>query len=143
MFTYYNTEDNFKSEFYNIYSSTLTYKDVLLEYSLLNADDEKYSTNVKDADLVHGYAIKNGKVYIDSCTIGGSDYERMDKFVVESKTDDTIKVNYKLIYKDQLAGGNEYEGGNGQVVLTKENGDWKILSATIVGMCNSTYKIGK
>lgn len=140
MFCYYDTLDHFKNNFYSIYSTQLDYKDVYMEYIL---SSNEYETNVINADLVRAYAIKDNKVFHNSCNIGTNDYERMDNFTVSSKTDDTIKVNYKVIYKDQLIGGDEYEHGDAQIVLVKENNEWKILSATIVGMCNSTYKIGK
>ena len=149
IFTYYNTFENFKKEFYSVYSSQLSYKDVLLEYNLDSNDDPNYSTNV-DVNLAHdilqGYAIKDNKVYINSCMAGTGGFKRADKFTVDSITADTIKVNYVLISNsipELSEESEEVEDGNATMTLVKENGEWKILKATITGMCNVLYEIGK
>lgn len=149
MFTYYNTIENFKKEFYSVYSSQLSYKDVLLEYNLETNDNPNYSTNVDESlahDLVQGYAIKDNKVYANHCMVGSGSFKRADKFVVDDITSDTIKVSYTLIsnsFPEIPEESEEIEDGNATMTLVKENGEWKILKATIRGMCNALYEIGK
>lgn len=143
IFCYYESLDNFKNKFYNVYSTQLEYKDVLAEYQL---PSEKVETNVPNADLIQGYAINGDKVYTNSCTIGTGAYKRMDNFTVNSITSDTIKLNYVVIgnsIPEIPEESEELELGKATMTLVKENGDWKILKATIVGMCNTIYEVGK
>ncbi len=77
---------------------------------------------------------------------GSGAFKRADKFTVDSITADTIKVNYVLISNsipELPEESEEVEDGNATMTLVKENGEWKILKATITGMCNVLYEIGK
>lgn len=144
MFCFFDTLDNFKKTFYNIYSSKLEYKDVLFEFKF---PGETHSTNLKyegDFGNIPGYAIKDKKVYTRGCTIGSGVYSRMDKFSVASNSSNTIKLNYVVMAKDpDIEDAKEYEYEKTTMTLVKEDGDWKILNATIVDMCNGVYKVGK
>ncbi len=145
MFCYYGSLDNFKNKFYMVYSTQLEYKDVFEEYKL---PSENVETNVPVpiADLIQGYAINGDKVYTNSCTIGTGAYNRMDNFTVDSISADTIKLNYVVIgnsIPEIPDESEEYEYSKATMTLVKENGDWKILKATIVNMCNGVYEVGK
>ena len=155
LFYEYKSLDEFKKEFYSIYSSKLSYKDVLGEQNLSvnkkNALDGVSSNLIsdKDNDVVdmHLYAIKDNNVYINSCTASGSDFKRAGDYTVESVTNDTIKVNYS-IYMYALEPGmsdEEYKyEKDGKITLVKENGEWKILNAVVAaGVCGRIYKVGK
>ena len=139
-YCYYDTVENFKKKFYNIYSSKLVYNDVFLEYN--------YSTGELSGGTlgyVPEYGIKDNKVYTSRCTVGGNGFVRFDKFQVESKTNDKIVVNYVEVYLKDAYDDNsgEEEMDLVKITLVKENGEWKILNATIVDQCNGTYKVGK
>ena len=155
LFYEYKSLDEFKKEFYSIYSSKLSYKDVLGEQNLSvnkkNASDGVSSNLIsdKDNDVVdmHLYAIKDNNVYINSCTASGSGFKRAGDYTVESVTNDTIKVNYS-IYMYALEPGmsdEEYKyEKDGKITLVKENGEWKILNAVVAaGVCGRIYKVGK
>lgn len=121
-----------------------------MEYDLeTKSDNEIYSTNVSEDmahDIVNGYAIKNNKVYVNHCALGVGVFKRADKFTIDSITKDTMKVNYVIIgytIPENPENSEEYEYGNASMTLVKENGEWKILKATIAGMCNSLYEVGK
>ena len=96
--------------------------------------------------MIQGYTINGDKVYTDSCTIGTGGYNRMDKFTVESITANTIKLNYVVIgnsIQEIPEESEEYEYSKATMTLVKENGEWKLLKATIVNMCNGVYEVGK
>ena len=146
LFCYYGTLETFKNKFYNVYSSKLDYKDVLVEY---NVESGKSLANFSlDGDIsgLPNYTVKDSKVYTNGCTIGTGSYNRMDKFNVDSISVDTIKINYVVIGNsnpDVPDESKEYEYSRATAILVKENGDWKILKATIVDMCNGVYEVGK
>lgn len=150
LFYEYKPLDEFKKEFYSIYSSKLSYKDVLGEQNLSvdkkNASDG-VSTSLKidkddDSLDMHLYAIKNNYVYIMGCTGGGEIFSRMNNFSIKSITSNEIKVNYGAYFFDEIT-DKEYKRDDGAATLVKENGEWRILSATVVGKCSGTYKVGK
>ncbi len=154
LFYEYKSLDEFKKEFYSIYSSKLSYKDVLgeqkLPFNKKNAIDG-VSTNLTidpetDQLPMHSYAIKNNTVYITGCTSSGSDFKRMGDFSVDSITNGTIKVNY-AIYEYSVGKGisdDEVKTGDGKITLVKENGEWRILNAmAAAGLCGGVYKVGK
>ena len=146
VFCYYGTLENFKNKFYSVYSTKLDYKDVLVEYQL---PSEKIETNIPNLtyyDNIQGYAIKDDKVYTNSCMAGSGSYKRMDKFTIDNLTENTIKVNYVIVgnsLPEIPEESEEYEIGNASMTLVKENNDWKITKATIVDMCNGVYEVGK
>ena len=138
MYCYYDTLDNFKNKFYNIYSTKLNYNDVFIEY---NIQTGKYSKG--NLGNVLEYTIKDNKIYTGSCTIGGGDYQRFDKFKIINRSNDTIKFGYVAVYKDEnVENSSEYEEEK-MMTLVKEDESWKILKATIVDQCNGTYEVGK
>ena len=142
-FFYRDTLDNYNNKFYNIYSSKLDYKDVYIEEDI-ETEQEKTNLKFDNTTGIPRYVIKDNKVYNDTCTVGSGNYERLDKFIVDSKTDDIIKINYTIIGKDQYVDdSDEYEYGKANITMIKENGDWKILKATIVNNCNGVYEVGK
>ena len=95
----------------------------------------------------HNYAIKNNKVYVNSCTMGWAGFKRMGDYIVESITSDTIKVNYSIYMYTQELGisDEEYKSDKtGKITLVKENGEWKIQNAVVAaGLCGTLYKVGK
>ena len=155
MFYEYKSVDEFKKEFYSIYSSRLVYEDVIGEQDLSvnkkNAADG-VSSNLpiddnNDSMDSHLYAIKDNNVYVDSCTMGSAGFKRMGDYEVESITSDTIKVNYS-IYMYAIEPGisdEEYKyEKDGKITLVKENGEWKILNAVVAsGLCGNINKVGK
>ena len=146
-FFYYGTVDTFKKKFYSIYSKQLVYNDVLVEYKDAH-DYENWTSNVDiKGDMLSGmpsYILKNNKVYRDSCAIGSCDHLKFDKFVVLSGTSDTLKLSYVDIGKDpDDPNAKEYERDNAEMILVKEDGEWKIKKATILDQCNCAYEIGK
>ncbi len=145
-FCYYGTLDSLKNKFYNVYSSKLDYKDVLVEYHLPSEQAETNISSVSTYDLIQGYAIDGDKVYTNSCMAGAGSYKRMDKFTIDNLTENTIKVNYVIVgnsLPEIPEESEEYEIGNASMTLVKENNDWKITKATIVDMCNGVYEVGK
>ncbi len=145
LFCYYGTLETFKNKFYNVYSSKLDYKDVFVEY---NVESGKSLANFSldgDISALPNYTVKDNKVYTNGCAIGTGSYNRMDKFSVDSISADTIKINYVVIgnSSDVPSESEEYEYSKATMTLVKENGDWKILKATIVDMCNGVYEVGK
>ena len=146
---YYDTLDDFKKRFYNIFSEKLLYNDVFIEYKSLYSTTD-WSTNVKlEGDMLSsmpGYVINNNKVYRDSCAVGSGDYERMDKFNINNVTSSSIEVNYVIIGNSNPYDSKkslEYEISKATIILVKENNEWKILKATIVDLCDGVYEIGK
>lgn len=138
MYCYYDTLDNFKKKFYSIYSTKLNYNDVFIEYNIR-------TDKLSDGNLgnIPEYTIKDNKVYTSGCTIGGGDYQRFDKFKIVNRSNDTIKVGYVAVYKDEyVENSSEYEEEY-SMTLVKENGSWKILNAVIVDQCRGTYEVGK
>ena len=145
LFCFYDTVENFKNKFYNVYSKKLVYKDVMYEYTF---PGDNHSTNLNydgqgDFGNIPGYAVKNNKVYTRGCNIGGGTYDSMDKFTVVSITNDTIKINYVVMESDIIDENKVTERENATIILVKEDGNWKILKATIVDICNGVYTIGK
>ena len=140
----YKPLDEFKKEFYSIYSSKLVYKDVLGEYDF---SLDKSNSNLKNEIDYHNYAIKNNKVYVNSCTMGSAGFKRMGDYIVESITSDTIKVNYSIYMYTQEPGisDEEYKSDKtGKITLVKENGEWKIQNAVVAaGLCGNIYEVGK
>ena len=139
IYHYCNTLDVFKNNFYNIYSNKLAYNDVFIEYDISTKESSRGGLGNEPE-----YALKNNKVYVSSCTIGGSGFVKFDKFNIDSKTSDKIIIKYVEVYKideeDPTSGEDEEPV---EMTLVKENNEWRILKATIVDQCNGTYEIGK
>ena len=144
---YYGSVDELKNDFYKIYSSKLSYKDVMIEYKTLTTSTD-WSTNIKlEGDMLDGvpsYVISNNKAYRNSCTIGSGTYSSVAKFTVNSITADRIMLDYVVMEQEpDVDYAKETEREDATIILVKENNDWKILKATIADMCNGVYTVGK
>ncbi len=126
-FVKYYYKENFSTDFYKIFASNITYKDIFLEIS-----NGKCSSNIKD-DLYeclksYTFLLKDNKYYVDTeCRATGSIVEASN-FVVDSQTENKIVLNYKLVV-DNLTAYNKV------LELVKENNEWKINKVSVPVRC--------
>ena len=141
LFCYYDTLENFKNKFYNIYSKQLNYYNVYSEYSI-TTDSSKTTARDSDGytDGVFDYFIKDNKVYHDHCTMGGDQIDGVGSFTVVNSSSDKIDISYKINYS--VFDTDKYTQ-DASITLVKEDGSWKILKATIIQRCNVSINIGK
>ena len=145
-FYYYDTLDNFKNRFYSIYSKQLVSKDVFEECSATLPIDinGKCQTNLVDglSEDVASYAIKDNKVYVQNyCTVGDGFTTLKGDYEVKSITNDKIVVKYVLTQGDEDP--TVKDNHDEEIVLVKEDNNWKIQKVTLIGVCNGFYEVGK
>ena len=123
----YYYKENFSTDFYKIFASNVTYKDIFLELN-----NGKCSSNIKD-DLYeclksYTFLLKDNKYYIDTeCRATGSTVEASN-FIVDSQTDNKIILNYNLVVDNSTTYNKVLE-------LAKENNEWKINKVSVPVRC--------
>lgn len=131
-FCYYDTTDNFNKKFYGLYSKELNYDNVLHSCKLPAYSCE---SNYRGKDL-NSIGIKyddDTKIYISTkCIWDKGNDEITDKFTVNSKTNDKLDIGYTVMVADENGNRNEQKEN---MILVKEDGDWKILNAAVIGNC--------
>lgn len=124
----YYYKENFSTDFYKIFASNVTYKDIFLELN-----NGKCSSNIKD-DLYeclksYTFLLKDNKYYVDTeCRATGSIVEASN-FVVDSQTDNKIILNYNLVVDNSTTYNKVLE-------LVKENNEWKINKVSVPVRCS-------
>ena len=124
----YYYKENFSTDFYKIFASNVTYKDIFLELN-----NGKCSSNIKD-DLYeclksYTFLLKDNKYYIDTeCRATGSTVEASN-FIVDSQTDNKIILNYNLVVDNSTTYNKVLE-------LVKENSEWKINKVSVPVRCS-------
>ncbi len=124
----YYYKENFSTDFYKIFASNVTYKDIFLELN-----NGKCSSNIKD-DLYeclksYTFLLKDNKYYIDTeCRATGSTVETSN-FIVDSQTDNKIILNYNLVVDNSTTYNKVLE-------LVKENNEWKINKVSVPVRCS-------
>ena len=123
----YYYKEKFSTDFYKIFASNVTYKDIFLELN-----NGKCSSNIKD-DLYeclksYTFLLKDNKYYIDTeCRATGSTVEASN-FIVDSQTDNKIILNYNLVVDNSTTYNKVLE-------LAKENNEWKINKVSVPVRC--------
>lgn len=124
----YYYKENFSTDFYKIFASNVTYKDIFLELN-----NGKCSSNIKD-DLYeclksYTFLLKDNKYYVDTeCRATGSIVEA-SKFIIDSQTDNKIILNYNLVVDNSTTYNKVLE-------LVKENNEWKINKVSVPVRCS-------
>lgn len=141
---YYDTYENFKTKFYEVYSSNVMINDVYAEYDIINNkvvnfDVEKHN---EDEDYMYGvihYVIKDYNIFINNfCRADGRD-NKPDNWEVVSVDNNKIIVKYD-VYMSISDDATLHEES---ITLVKENNEWKIEHATILSQCGIGYRVGK
>jgi len=133
-YCYYDTLDNFKNKFYEIYSKQIEYRDV---YIVEGTGD--FSSNFNSAPQI---MISENKVYVwNHCTEGTGGYSIKGNYNVDSVTNNQIVVKYVLNQNNMdLDENNDYDA---EIKLVKEDNEWKLVKAEIIGRCTTAYTVGK
>lgn len=124
----YYYKENFSTDFYKIFASNVTYKDIFLELN-----NGKCSSNIKD-DLYeclksYTFLLKDNKYYVDTeCRATGSIVEASN-FIIDSQTDNKIILNYNLVVDNSTTYNKVLE-------LVKENNEWKINKVSVPVRCS-------
>ena len=149
-FCYYDAEDNFKNKFYNKKKKKITFKDVfdVCENVISSNDDfnSKCKTNI-EGGLSEDHAeltIKNKKVYVaNHCTIGSGFVTLKGNYEIKNVTSDRIVMKYVLTQGSEIPEVEKDVDYDEEIVLVKEDNNWKIEKVTIIGICNGAIEVGK
>lgn len=148
-FCYYDTEENFKNKFDNIFSAKITFKDVFDECENIISSDElnsKCKTNI-EGGLSEDHAeltIKNNKVYVaNHCTVGSGFYTLKGNYEIKNVMSDKIVMKYVMTQGSEIPEVEKDVDYDKEIVLVKEDNNWKIEKVTIIGICNGAIDVGK
>ena len=136
MFCYYDSVDNFNKKFYEVYSRELELHDVFGE-SKYNSTDFINKVQCLSPDE---YMVKDNKVYVfNGCTQGDGGYELKGNYRISKNEANEIVAKYTMHYESEFGENGDEDA---EIILVKEDNNWKIKTVTLIGECGYTCKVG-
>ena len=146
-YCYYDTLDNFKNKFYTVFSKSLDLRDAFAECPATSVmESDKCITNQKEglSEDMPSYALKDSKVYVaNHCTAGSGFYTLKGNYEIKNVTSDKIVMKYVMTQGSEIPEVEKDVDYDKEIVLVREDNNWKIEKVTIIGICNGALDIGK
>ena len=132
---YFSEADNLDENLHKYFSSSVTIDDLYTKFDYENNTIDGYN------EVKPNYTVHDNKYYIDGICKASGNKAIYNDFKVIERNKDTARLSYKITIMSIVDESIMETYDERELLLTYEDGSWKISNGTIIGRCGLTYTI--